>query len=71
MFYINGMPKTKRRVIGMYNVTNGFEIKGQLVKGSKGWSLVKTNGAVWRTFASVWMAQNYLRPMGLMLVEVK
>lgn len=55
----------------MYNVTNGFEVKGQLVKDSKGWSLVKTNGAVWRTFTSAWMAQNYLRPMGLMLVEVE
>lgn len=55
----------------MYNVTNGFEVKGRLVKGAKGWQLVKPNGAVWKTFATAWTCQNYIKPMGLMLVEAK
>lgn len=55
----------------MFNVTNGFNQMGVLVNKKGQWQLVKVNGQVWKTFATATQAQNYIRPMGLMLVEAE
>lgn len=63
--------KQTEEMVNMFNVTNGFNQMGVLVNKKGQWQLVKVNGQVWKTFATATQAKNYIRPMGLMLVEAE